>query len=434
MTGLIEDWPASAKAWERAKLSLAGGVSTGLRASMRPFPLSFESGQGCRLTDVDGNVYVDYVLGWGPVILGHSHPALVDAVAGQLRRGQTYGAGHSLEYEVAERVRARVPGAHRVLWTNTGSEANAVALRLARAATGRRRFVKFGGHYHGWTDAMLHGYRPGPDGSFDGLSSAGQLPESRDDVVLLPWNDLDAVCRVFAEHADQIAAVLTEPVLCNSGVLPPAPGFLAGLRALCDRYSSVLVFDEVISGFRVARGGGAERYGVTPDLVVLAKAIAGGLPLACVAGRADLIEQTTRGVVHAGTYNGNPLVLAAAGAVLDVLDEPSVYDTFERRAADLAAGMRAALARHGVRAAVHHVGPVVQCIPGTEAPATFDGFLAADWAWYDALTVELLRRGVFALPGGRWYLSISHDEDAVATTVQAFDDAVAAVSAAVSNG
>jgi glutamate-1-semialdehyde 2,1-aminomutase len=426
---LIEDWPESAKAWERAKLSLAGGVSSGLRASMRPFPLSFDHGSGCRLWDLDGNEYLDYVLGWGPVILGHSHPALVDAVASQLTRGQTYGAGHRLEYEVAERVCDRVLGAERVLWTNTGSEANLVALRLARAATGRRRFVKFGGHYHGWTDTMLHGYRPGAGGSLAAPASAGQPPASRDDVVLLPWNDLDAVWQVFTERGDDIAAVFAEPVLCNSCVLPPAPGFLDGLRALCDRHGTVLVFDEVITGFRVARGGGAERYGVTPDLTVLAKAIAGGMPLASVAGRASLVEQTTRGVVHAGTYNGNPLVLAAAAAVLDVLDEPSVYDAFESRAAELEAGLRQALARHGVPGSVHHVGPVVQCIPGPGSPGAtrFDAFLAADWEWYDALTVELLRRGVFALPGGRWYLSTMHDEEAVRATVDAFDSAVAAV-------
>ena len=389
---------------------------------MKPFPLSFDRGDGSRLRDIDGNSYVDYVLGWGPVILGHSHPELVDAVASQLRRGQTFGAGHALEYEVAEAVCARVPGAERVLWTNTGSEAAVIALRLARAATGRRRYVKFGGHYHGWTDAMLHGYRP----PLTGPASAGQLATAADDVVLLAWNDADALAEVVREQGDDIAAVFLEPVLCNSGVLEPDAHFLDRVREVCDAAGIVLVFDEVITGFRVARGGGAERYAVTPDLVLLAKAIAGGLPLAAVAGKAELLDLASRGVVHAGTYNGNPTVLAASAAVLEVLARPGIYAAFEQRGWELAQGLREALTRHGAVGTAHHVGPVVQCLPGAAGPPTFDAFLAADWSWYDVLTVELLRRGVFTLPGGRWYLSVSHTAEDVSHTNDVIGDAVAA--------
>lgn len=424
-------WPVSAAWYERAKRSLPGGVSTGLRASMRPHPLFFERGSGSRLFDVDGREYVDYVLGWGPLILGHSHPAIVDAVGAQLRLGQTFGAGHRGEFEVAEQVIEAIPGAEKVLWSNTGSEAAQIALRLARAATGRVRFIKFHGHYHGWSDPMLLGYRPGADGCLDGLTSRGQHPRSLDDVVMVGWNDLDAVAAVLAQPGHDIAAIFTEPVLCNSGVLAPAEGFLAGLRRLCDAHGVALVFDEVITGFRVAYGGAAVRYAVTPDLVVLAKAIAGGLSLSAVTGHAELLDQAADGVVHAGTYNGNPLALAAAGATLSRLAQPGTYQEFETNAAELVTGLRNAFADGGAAAAVHHVGPVVQCIPGVAEADSFGRFMAGDWSWYDTFTVHLLQRGIFVLPGGRWYLSTEHNTDDISTTIHAVGDAVAATVAEV---
>lgn len=421
----IAAWPASEKAWERTKASLGGGVSTGLRASMKPHPLFFRSGSGPRLTDVDGHSYLDYVLGWGAVILGHGHPGLTAAVSRQAPLGATYGAGHLLEAAVAEQILDRIPGTERVLWSNTGSEANQVALRLARGVTGRRRFVKFGGHYHGWTDPMLVGYRPGADGTL-GLGSQGQHPSAMDDLSLVEWGDLDATAELLKSPNSDIAAVFCEPVLCNSGVLEPPAGFLTGLRDLCDATGTVLVFDEVITGFRIASGGAVTRYGVTPDLITLAKAIAGGYPMAAVAGRADIIDRVTTGIVHAGTYNGNPVVLAAAGAALDALAEPGVYEDFERRGKALADGMREALSRHGVPGTVHHVGPVVQCIPGVESARTFGDFLAADQGFYDRLTVQMLRRGLFTLPGGRWYVSTAHTDADIAATVAIIDQALAA--------
>ncbi len=418
----ITAWPASEQAWEQAKRSLGGGVSTGMRASMKPHPLFFRDGAGAHLVDVDGNSYLDYVLGWGPLILGHSHPDLLRAVTSQLPHGVTYGACHALEYEVAEQVLATIPGTERVLWSNTGTEATQVALRLARAATGRHRFVKFGGHYHGWSDAMLVGYRPGADGHL-GLGSRGQSPQAGEDVSVLPWGDLEATAELLTSSND-VAAVFCEPVLCNSGVLEPPPGFLAGLRELCDATGTVLVFDEVITGFRIDRGGAVSRYGVTPDLVVLAKAIAGGFPLAAIAGRAELVDQMMAGVVHAGTYNGNPVVLTAAAATLRTLAGPGVYEDFERRGRALAAGMRAALDRHDVVGDVHQVGPVVQCMPGVARGATFTEFLRIDQEFYDRLSVQMLRRGVFTLPGGRWYLSTAHTDAHVAETVSVFDAAL----------
>lgn len=422
----ISSWPRSEAAWHRTAKSLAGGVSTGLRASMKPHPLFFERGHGSKLHDLDGNTYTDYVLGWGPVILGHGHQGLTEAVAARLPLGATYGSGHLLEAEAAEAVLGRIPGAERVLWSNTGSEADQVALRLARAHTGRRRFLKFRGHYHGWTDAFLLGYRPDSDGRL-GLGSAGQNPAALDDVVLVDWADLDAVADALGDAANDIAAVYLEPVVVNSGALPPPEGFLEGLRALCDRTGTVLIFDEVITGFRIARGGAVERFGVTPDLVVLAKAIAGGYPLAAVAGKASIIDQVTTGVVHAGTYNGNPVVLSAAVATLDALGQPGVYDDFERRGRRLADGLREAFAAHGITVTVHQTGPVVQCLPGVADADSFDAFLRADQSLYDRFLVAMLRRGQFLLPGGRWYLSTAHSDADVEQTLADARDALAEV-------
>lgn len=428
---MIVSWPTSARLWDRAKGSLPGGVSTGMRASMKPHPLFFRGGRGPTLTDVDGNDYLDYVLGWGPVILGHGHPALTEAVTQRLPHGATFGAGHELEYLAAEAVLEALPGMERVLWSNTGSEADQIALRLARAATGRNRFVKMGGHYHGWSDAFLLGYRPTADGRLDQPGTRGQNPTALSDVSLVPWGDLDAVSTILRDPTEDIAALFVEPALCNSGVIAPPAGYLAGLRSLCDETGTLLVFDEVITGFRIARGGAAELYGVQPDLVVLAKALAGGYPVAAVAGRAAVLEQSTRGVVHAGTYNGNPVVLAAVKATVEALSEPGVYPAFEANGRQLAHGMRAALQRYGVTAAVNQVGPVVQVLPGMDRCDTFTDFLAGDQQWYDALTVEMLRRGIFALPGGRWYLSTAHTRADVDTTVDAFGESVTATVKAV---
>lgn len=427
----IKEWPGSASRWERARRSLGGGVSTGLRASMPPHPLYFDRGAGSRLWDVDGNEYVDFVLGWGPVLLGHSNPAVVDAVADQLQRGQTYGSGHDGEYEVAERVCAAVPGIERVLWSNTGTEAVQVALRLARAATGRSRFVKFEGHYHGWSDPMLLAYRPSAEGRLDTVGSRGQLVRSMDDVDVLPWGDIERVRAVLADPNSDIAAVFTEPALCNSGVIGPPPRFLDELRAVCSEFGALLVFDEVITGFRIAYGGGIERYGVTPDLAIFAKAIANGFPLAAIGGRGDLIDQTVDGVVHAGTYNGNPIVLAAAAATLDELAQPRTYDRLDSLGGRLAQGLGNAFSRHGIKAAINQIGPVVQCAPGVAELNGFTEFLNSDWSVYDTIVVEMLRRGVFALPGGRWYVSTAHSEADIDHAISALNDALESVASEV---
>jgi glutamate-1-semialdehyde 2,1-aminomutase len=419
---VIEAWPNSEAAYRRARKSLGGGVSTGLRAGAHPHPIFFELGHGSKLRDVDGNEYIDYVLGWGPNILGHGHPRLVDAVSTQIQYGATYGSGHRFEYEAAELLLSAYPQLERVLWSNTGTEADLTALRLARAATGRQHFVRFRGHYHGWADQMLVGYRPRP-GDAD---TRGQQDDVDDYVHVVPWGDAEALSDVLSRRGD-IAAVFLEPILVNSGVIAPPPGFLETVRDLCDLHGVVLIFDEVITGFRVALGGAVERFGVIPDLVVLAKAIAGGVTLSAIVGKAPLIDQVTTGTTHAGTYNGNPIALAAACATIAELSEPGTFDRLEAAGARLADGLRQALRGTGAVGAVNQVGPIVQCGLGVAEIRTFEDFLQTDAEAYDRLLVELLRRGVFSLPGGRWYLSTAHSHEDIDRTIEAFESALGAI-------
>lgn len=425
---VINEWPRSSEALIRSKKSLAGGVSTGARRSMQPLPVFFDHGSGSQLWDIDGNQYTDYVLGWGPIIAGHSHPKILAAVGAQLQKGQDYGANHVLEYEVAEKLLSLIPGAERVLWSNTGTEANQVALRFARAATGRQTVVKFAGHYHGWQDSVLVSTsEAGASTAREPvLGSRGQSTAAASDVRVAQWNDIDSVRRILQDSDDQIAAVLLEPVLCNNGVIAPVPGFLEQLRELCTATGTVLIFDEVVTGFRMALGGAGEMFGVTPDLATYAKALAGGFSLSAVAGRADILDQIGAGVLHSGTYNGNPIVLAAAGAVLDILSETRPHQAMTERAATLAAGFRAHLASRDIVGTAHHVGPVVQAAIGVPGITTFAEHQSADWKAYERLTGELMRRGQFPLPGGRWYLSTEHSDEDVEKTIADFGDALTA--------
>jgi glutamate-1-semialdehyde 2,1-aminomutase len=271
---------------------------------------------------------------------------------------------------------------------------------------------------------VLVGYRGRSDDPA-ALESIGQSANAAKDAVVLPWGDLAALETALV--TSEIAAVVLEPVLCNSGVIEPPAGYLEGVRELCDRTGTVLIFDEVITGFRIAFGGAAERYGVIPDLSVLGKAVAGGLSLSAVVGRSALLDLTQRGVVHAGTYNGNPIVLAGSLATLGVLKAPGTYERFDELGARLAAGLLAQLRRVGLRGAVNHVGPVVQVAIGVDGIRDFEEFMSADSATYDLVLVEMLRRGVFALPGGRWYLSTEHTASDIDDTVRAFGDAIDAV-------
>jgi glutamate-1-semialdehyde 2,1-aminomutase len=426
----------SRRLYERARRYLAGGVSTVMRADAKPVPLYFDRGSGPRLVDVDGNVYLEYTLAFGPTILGHGHPAVVKAVVDQMGRGQTYGAQHRLEPLVAEQIHAMVPCADMVVFSTTGTEAVQIAIRLARAATGRTRFVKFEGHYHGWFDNVLVSYRGteeqlGPrERPTPVLSGRGQLEEAAREAMILPWNDLDLVERTLREQGDDVAAILTEPIMCNSGGSTPLPGFLEGLRALCDRYGIVLIFDEVITGFRIALGGAQEYFGVTPDLAVFGKALGGGLPVSAVAGRRPLMDLIARHeVVHAGTFNGNPIALAAAHATLEVLsaDGGAIYPRLRQLGGRLREGVLAALAGTGIPAVAAGVGPAFTVSIGLEQPPReYREFLQADGASYGRFAEALLAEGVLCLQRGMWYLSTAHTEEDVDKTIEAAAAAAAA--------
>jgi glutamate-1-semialdehyde 2,1-aminomutase len=322
---LINNWDRSVAMLERSRRSLAGGVSSPFRAKA-PVPLFFEDGRGARLTDVDGNEYIDYQLAWGPMILGYSHPGLVERLRRQVEKPLSYGAQHDLEIAVAEKIQAMVPCAERVAFTSSGSEAVQLVHRLARAYTDRPLILKFEGHYHGWMDSALLSYKPQP-GDVGPLEqprtvrgSRGQVPNAEDNTVVAPWNRIEILEQILEEHQGQIAAIMMEPVLCNSGCLMPAPGYLEAVRELATRHGCLLIFDEVITGFRINPGGAQAQFNVLPDLATFGKAVGGGVPLSVVGGRADLMEQMyTAGVVFGGTFNGNPLSLAAADFCLEEL-------------------------------------------------------------------------------------------------------------------
>lgn len=401
-------YETSRKLLARARQSLTGGVSSPFRAKF-PEPLYFCDGCGPRMQDVDGNSYIDYALAWGPLILGHRHPALVDAMRRQADRPHIYGAQHELEFAVSEKIQQLVPCAERVAFTSSGSEAVQLALRLARAATGRNLILKFDGHYHGWLDSVLIGYR------HTGLGSKGQVPNAMENVVIVDWNDLAQVEKAFAEHS--IAAVITEPVLCNSGCLMPEPGYLAGLREITRKHGALLIFDEVITGFRMALGGAQEHFGITPDLATFGKAVAGGAPLSVVAGRADVMELMLHGgVSFGGTFNGNPLAMAAAKATLDALSahDGAALRHANRTGEQLRDGLRekgVMVTGFGTACAVHFTS--------RESLKNYKDVQGDDKAKLEGWIRGCLDEGIYLLPDGRIYTSAAHGPAEVSETLDA---------------
>lgn len=412
---------------ERAQASLAGGVSSGLRRSARPFPLYFSHGHGPYIHDVDGNTYIDYMLGWGPLILGHAPECVSAAVGESLKRGHTFGAQHDLEYEVAELLQRLIPCGARVVFANSGTEIVQVALRLARACTGRSKYLKFEGHYHGWDDSILLSYHPTAEEIQKSYGhpvpvGMGQRPQA--DAIVVEWNDVQAVTHVFQQHGTEIAAVICEPLLCNSGCIPPGPGFLSFLRTITENNGALLIFDEVITGFRLALGGAQQHYGVIPDLATFAKAVGGGLPLSVLAGEKRYMDWIASGrVIHAGTLNGNPLVLAAAKATLEKLAEQDglAYRTMWRLGESLRIGIQERLKRKNIAVVTTGGGPVFQILFQQQVPRTYRDTLHADRSLYSQFAVAMLDEGIMILQDGRWYLSAAHTEKEIRRTLEAVD-------------
>ncbi len=420
MTPVPACFAQSAAYRDTAREHLAFGVSSTPRGHQRPVPVVVDHAAGAWITDLDGNRFIDYAMGYGPLILGHSPAPVLDAIRAELDRGLRTASVHRGEAALAELIARCVPSAALSSFVSTGTEAVLLALRVARAGTGRTKVVKFRANYHGWSDAVHVANAPGHDGP----GSVGQDPRAAESLTLLDWGDADALDRVLN---DSFAAVLLEPAAMNAGCFAPPPGFLRRARAATSRHGVRLVFDEVITGFRVGLGGMQAEAGVLPDLTVLGKAVGGGLPIGVVCGTAEAMRPIADGsLFHRGTFNGSPLPLAAGIACLRVLmaEGGVLYPRMERFARRLADHVNAEARRLGLPVCAQHHGPALQLFVGLHR---MDGI--ADLARVDkdgtmCLTEALLRRGVQAIPRGTFYLSASHGEAEIAATEQALTGAM----------
>ncbi|MDQ2907808.1 MAG: glutamate-1-semialdehyde 2,1-aminomutase [Candidatus Eremiobacteraeota bacterium] len=420
----------SFEAFERAKRVIPGGVNSTVRAfgAVGGTPIFVERGHGCTLVDVDGNSYVDYVMSWGPLILGHAHPAVVEAVRAAAMRGTSFGAPTEAESELAELVVAMVPSAQKVRFCSSGGEATAFALRLARGVTGRDKVLKFAGCYHGSVDPFL--VSAGSSALTIGVPDSAGVPAGTiADTLVAPYNDLAAGRAIVDARGTELAAVIVEPYVGNMGFVLPRPGFLQGLRELCDRSGALLIFDEVMTGFRVAPGGVQEREGIHPDITTLGKILGGGLPVGAIAGPAALLDAfTPEGrVFQAGTLSGNPLAMAAGAATLRELRRPGVYERLDAAGARFTEGLSAVFDKHGVPHQANFRGAMVGFFFTAEPVCDLSSAKAADAVLYAQFFHAMLDRGVYLAPSQfeAAFLSLAHEDAAIDRTIAAADDALA---------
>ena len=421
----------SEELFAEARKYLAGGVDSPVRAyrAVGGTPLFVERGLGARLWDADGNEYIDYVGSWGPLILGHAHPRIVAALQRAAARGTSFGAPTELETQLARLVTRAFPSIERVRFVNSGTEATMSALRLARGFTGRDKIVKFDGCYHGHADGLL--VQAGSGALTLGTPDSAGVPlAAAADTISAPYNDLATLARIFDENRGQIAAVIVEPVAGNMGVVPPQPGFLAGMRELTQTAGSLLIFDEVITGFRVAFGGTQELTGLRADLTCLGKVIGGGLPVGAYGGRAEIMSRLAPDgpVYQAGTLAGNPLAMTAGLETLSELAKPGTYEALEERSARLAFGIAEAARAAGIATVATRVGSMFTTFFTGEPVVDYLTAKRANIRHYARFFHEMLQRGVYLAPSQfeAGFLSLAHSDDDVRQTVEAARGAFAA--------
>lgn len=423
----------SQKLFERAQQFIPGGVNSPARAfnSVGGSPVFFEKAEGSILTDVDGKEYIDYVGSWGPMILGHSYEPVVKAVQETAAKSTSFGAPTEIEVKMAELVQKMVPGVDKIRMVNSGTEACMSAIRVARGYTGRDKIIKFEGNYHGHGDSFL--IKAGSGALTLGApSSPGVTEGTAKDTLVADYNNLHSVKELFKEHEDEIAAVIVEPVAGNMGCIPPQKGFLSGLRELCDANESVLIFDEVMTGFRVAKGGAQERYGVIADLVTYGKIIGAGLPVGAFGGKQEVMDVVSPvgPVYQAGTLSGNPLAMAAGYALLsDLQENPLQYDELEEKTTYLFTGLKEVFAEHDVVTTINRVGSMMSVFFTEEEVVDFNTANTTDQAFFKKFFHQMLERGIYLPPSAfeSFFLANSLTEEMLDQTIEAADQSIQAI-------
>lgn len=407
----------SAKLLERSKKVLAGGVSSEFRKYNYPHALFYTHGNGTRIYDADGNEYLDFTLSQGPLILGHSHPEVIKAISDYSQNGQLYAGQHIKEIELAEKLNAVIPSAELMRFCLDGSTAVQTAFRIARAKTGKQKFIRFEGHYHGWLDNVCWGNAASSLSSMGDRENPtanpwckGLAEDTKEESIVLPWNDLGLVKSVVEKRHEEIAAIITEPVMCNNNCIEPAEGFLEGLRNICDQYGIALIFDEVITGFRLALGGAQQYFGITPDISVFAKAMASGYPISAVVGKREWMQLLENGtVIHAGTMNSGNATVAAALATIQILERENPYNRMFELGRYFMEGLRKAAAEAGQHILLQGPGPMF-CIAFTDADKINDyrGTFSCDKSKLSKFIAAMHDRNIRIIGRGLVYISAVH--------------------------